>query len=90
MTTGCMLGLDVGKQWLDMVAGSTGTPQRFANEPAGHQELVAWATTHQPQLVVLEASGGYERAIVTALDGAGIAVSVQRLARISPTQWSGQ
>ena len=36
---------------------------------------------HQPQLVVLEASGGYERAIVTALDGAGIAVSVR-----NPTQ----
>lgn len=81
MTPGCMLGLDVGKQWLDVAAGSTGTPQRFANDPPGHQALVAWATTHQPQLVVLEASGGYERAIVTALDGAGIAVSVR-----NPTQ----
>ena len=81
MTTGCMLGLDVGKTWLDVVAGSTGTPQRFANDAAGHQDLVQWAAAHQPQLVVLEASGGYERAIVTALDGAGLAVSVR-----NPTQ----
>jgi transposase len=81
MTRDCMIGLDIGKTWLDTVAGSSGTPQRFANDTDGHQHLIAWAQDHQPRLVILEASGGYERGIATALDAAGIAVVVR-----NPTQ----
>mgnify|MGYP001157908916 CR=1 FL=1 len=81
MSAGRMLGLDIGKDWLDVVAGSTGSPHRFANDATGHQALVEWATPHHPYLVVLEASGGYERGIVTALHAAGLAVSVR-----NPTQ----
>lgn len=81
MTRGCMIGLDVGKTWLDAAAGSASTPQRFANDASGHQALLAWVQDHQPRLGVLEASGGYERAIVTALDTAGVAVAVR-----NPTQ----
>lgn len=77
MTTASVIGLDVGKTWLDGVAGSTGIPHRFANDAAGHQALVSWAISQRAQLVVLEATGGYERAVVTALDAAGIAVSVR-------------
>jgi transposase len=81
MTDGCMIGVDIGKTWLDTVAGTSGTPHRFANDAEGYQQLIAWAQDHQPRLVVLEASGGYERGIVTALDAAGIAVAVR-----NPTQ----
>ena len=81
MSSGCMIGLDVGKTWLDGAAGSTGRAQRFANAPDGHQALVAWVQQHQPRLVLLEASGGYERGIVTALQQAAVPVAVR-----NPTQ----
>ena len=81
MNDDCMIGLDVGKRWLDTAAGSQGTPQRFANDTMGHHALLAWVQDHQPRLVVLEASGGYERGVVTVLDAAGIAVSIR-----NPTQ----
>lgn len=81
MSDECMIGLDVGKSWLDAAAGSDGRPARFANDATGHQHLLAWVQDHQPRRVILEASGGYERGIVTALTAAGVAVSVR-----NPTQ----
>ena len=46
------------------------------NTPAGHACLVQWAQTHQPVRLVLEATGGHERAVDAALDAAGLPVVV--------------
>jgi transposase len=53
--------VDVSKQWLDAHVGSTGASGRFGNDAAGIAELGAFCRAHGVELVVMEASGGYER-----------------------------
>jgi transposase len=70
------IGIDVAKAWLD-VAGSTDTTvRRFANDGDGIAALLAAVTEPAPRLVVLEATGGHETAVVAALAVAGVPVAV--------------
>jgi transposase len=66
------VGIDVCKLHLD--AAWPGQRRRLTNNPSGHQALLQAlpASAH----VFLEATGGYERALVDALQRAGRAVSV--------------
>ena len=48
----------------------------FAHSAAGIGRLVAWLASHERPLVVVEASGGLERALVAALGRAGVPVAV--------------
>lgn len=72
-------GVDVSKQHLDVCWGSE--QQRLGNDAAGCDELITKLHAAGVELVVLEATGGYERAVVLALQQAGIAV-----ARVNPRQ----
>jgi transposase len=72
----CFVGIDVAKATLDVVVSTAPTPTQFANEPAGHRALLAVLTTASPTLIVLEATGGYERGITVALADAGLPVVV--------------
>lgn len=72
-------GIDVAKQHLDACLG--GEIWRVVNEASGWDELIARFKDSEVELVVLEASGGYERGLVCALQDAGLAV-----ARINPRQ----
>ena len=64
-------GVDVSKRTLEMaVFGSEGTWQ-VANTPAGFAELIACLRQQRVGRVGLEASGGYERAVMAALAEAG-------------------
>jgi transposase len=72
-------GVDVSKQHLD--ACWANEDQRWANDAAGCNELVAKFKAASVDLVVVEATGGYERQLVCALQTAGIAV-----ARVNPRQ----
>lgn len=72
---GC-IGIDVAKDWLDVARTGERTVARFGNDPAGVAALVVTLHDRSPQLVVLEATGGYELAAVTALQAAGLAVAV--------------
>ena len=72
----CYIGLDVAKAVLDGVVRPTGEVVQFANDPGGRAALVAWATALAPTGLVLEATGGYERAAVLALATAGLPVVV--------------
>lgn len=72
----CWIGLDVAKAVLDGVVRPTGEVVQFANDAAGHAALLAWATPLAPTALVLEATGGYERAAVLALAAAGLPVVV--------------
>jgi transposase len=60
-------GLDTGKRKLD--AAIAGSQQRLQvdNTAAGHQVLLAWLRRHRIKRVGIEASGGYEQAIVATL-----------------------
>ena len=72
-------GIDVCKQHLDVCFGTQ--DQRFANDATGWDELIAKFKDANVDLVVVEATGGYERGLVCALQGAGITV-----ARVNPRQ----
>ena len=72
-------GVDVSKQHLDVCLGNQ--DQRFINDAMGWDALIAKFKEGAVDLVVLEATGGYERGLVCALQGAGISV-----ARVNPRQ----
>lgn len=72
-------GIDVSKQHLDVCCG--GVEQRMANDAVGWGELTAMLRSVDVDLVVVEATGGYERGMVCALQSAGLSV-----ARVNPRQ----
>jgi transposase len=72
-------GIDVSKQHLD--ACWLTEEKRLTNDASGWNELIAKFVQAEVDLVVVEATGGYERGLVCALQGAGITV-----ARVNPRQ----
>src|SRR5258708_32038948 len=75
-TTPCFVGIDVAKAWLDVAVRPSGAQWRVANAQSELPALVARLGTLDPHLVVLEATGGYERAAVASLAAAGLPVVV--------------
>jgi transposase len=67
-------GVDVGKHWLDVAIASSAARWRFANDPEGRRALAALLSKWGVRRVGLEASGGYERAIVEDLHESGFEV----------------
>ncbi len=79
------IGLDVAK--LTLQADLAGRALALPNTPAGHRSLLAhlrrWqAKTGRPTHVVCEGTGGYERAVVAALQATDQPVSVHNAARV--------
>jgi transposase len=69
--------VDVAKAKLDVASTLSPTALgRFDNEPEGHSALVARLEGLEPELIVMEATGGYEHALACALQAAGFAVAV--------------
>lgn len=78
-TSGMVAGIDVSKDWLDVALGSE--PLRVANDAAGIRDLTDRLRSAGAQLVVMEATGGYETQAASAIAGAGL-----RLAVVNPRQ----
>ena len=55
------VGIDVAKDWLDIAVRPTGAAWRVAQDDEGIADLVRQLAKLQPKLIVMEASGGYER-----------------------------
>jgi transposase len=72
----CFVGIDVAKATLEVVLSTAPTPRQFANDAAGHAALLAALTPLAPTLIVLEATGGYERDVTVALAAAALPVVV--------------
>ena len=70
------VGVDVAKAQLDIALRPTGERWAVVNDDAGIATLVARLQAVQPTLIVLEATGGYQRAVVAALAAAGLPVGV--------------
>ena len=70
------LGIDVARDHLDVAVHPTGTAWRVANTPTGHAALRRRVPVQRCRRLVLEASGGYEQAVVDALAAAGLPVVV--------------
>ena len=75
-TTGCVVGIDVSKATLDVAVRPGGEAWQAANEPAAIGAVVERLLALAPHVVVLEATGGYEHAVVAALATAGLPVVV--------------
>ena len=73
--TTCFVGIDVAKAQLDMALRPTGERWAVANDDAGIAALVARLQALLPTLIVLEATGGYQRAVVAALAAARLPVA---------------
>jgi transposase len=71
----CMnAGIDVAKDWLDVCWGDQ--IRRFTHDAEGIKQLAASLRQAPVDLIVLEASGGYEVAAAAALQADGFAVAV--------------
>ena len=66
------LGVDIAREHLDVAVHPTQTAWRVPNTPTGQAALVRRAQALQPTRLVLEASGGYERAVDAALVAVGL------------------
>jgi transposase len=72
-------GIDVSKDWLDVALGAESL--RVANEAMGVSGLIERLQAMKVELVVMEATGGYETQAASAIAGAGL-----RLAVVNPRQ----
>jgi transposase len=79
MTTELVIGIDVGKAALVVCIGEH--LDSYANTPAERARLLERIQQQAVRLVVLEASGGYERALMRDLWAAGVP-----LRRVNPRQ----
>ena len=70
------VGIDVAKAELVMAIRPSGERWTATNDDAGIQRLLPRLREAAPALVVLEATGGYERAAVAALAAAGLPLVV--------------
>jgi transposase len=68
------VGIDVSKAQLDVVLRPTAETWRVSNDEAGISSLVARLREARPELIVLEATGGYERMGVALLGAAELPV----------------
>src|SRR5262249_19966561 len=60
-------GIDTGKHKLDVALDGRSDQLAVDNTAAGHKTLSAWLRQHQVKRVGIEASGGYEQAVVLQL-----------------------
>lgn len=70
------VGIDVAKDHVDLYDTSTRKHRRFENIAIGVRQCTAYVLTLQPELVVLESTGGYETNLAVALHEAGVPTAV--------------
>lgn len=74
------VGLDVAKASLQL--DLQGRPHCLANDAAGHRQLLKLLRAHPTAHVVLEATGGYEKAVCRALHAAQVPLSRVEAGRV--------
>jgi transposase len=77
-----VVGIDVGKEKLDVGITGEKRVRVWANDEGGREELSDWVVEQEAPLVVVEASGGYETAIVSELVERGQAVALVNPTRV--------
>jgi len=75
-------GIDTGKRRLDVALDGSGEQLQVDNTPEGHAALSDWLRQHRTKRVGIEASGGYEWAVVAALRRQGFVVIVFQPAQV--------
>ncbi len=72
----CFIGIDVSKDILEVAVWPADEKMSFANQEDGQGLLVDFVRSFGPRLIVLEATGGVEKATVYALAAKGLPVVV--------------
>lgn len=73
------VGVDISKTQLDVAVGQTGPTWNARNDEVGIEKSVEQLKSLQPNLVVVESTGGLERPLLRALHQAGV-----RFALVNP------
>ena len=73
------VGIDVAKNKLDLAYSDADRVLTFTNDPDGHQRIVELFKNRRPDIIIVEATGGLERALTAALLDAD-----QQVARVNP------
>ena len=76
------VGIDVAKYTLEWSLGSEGKIQHTRNEPRPIAQLARRLVEIEPERIVVESTGGYERALVQKLAEAGLPVIVANPRRV--------
>jgi len=76
------VGIDVAKHTLEWSLGAEGKIQQARNEPRPIAQLVRRLVVLDPERIVVESTGGYERALVAKLAEAGLPVVVVNPRRV--------
>jgi transposase len=76
MSEALFVGVDVAKDSLAVASAPAGLTLSVPNSPEGHRDLVKALKSHTVALVVLEATGGYERPVALDLLEAGFTTVV--------------
>ena len=76
VTTNAYVGIDISKTHLDLAVHATGEPWRVTYDTAGIKQVVTQLLAMAPTLIVLEATGGLEARLVSALAAAQLPVAV--------------
>jgi transposase len=71
-----VIGIDVSKARVTVAVHPTGAQWESATTPDAIESLAATLAAHHPTLVVLEATGGYERSVVAACAAIQLPVAV--------------
>ena len=75
-------GIDTGKRKLDVALGGKAERLQIDNTADGHEVLSTWLRRHRVKRIGIEASGGYEQAIVAHLRREGFVVVVFQPAQV--------
>jgi len=75
-------GIDISKSHLDLALRDVEKSWRFSNDPEGISKLTDLLLKHQPTLIVLEATGGYEQAAFRCLSARQLAVAIVNPRRV--------
>ena len=70
------VGIDVSKRRLDIAVRPSGEVFAVDRNPAGLEQLSERLKSLSPQIVALEATGGFETVVAAALGAAGLPVVV--------------
>jgi transposase len=75
-------GIDTGKRKLDVALDGSSERTQVENTPEGYKVLVEWLQFHKVKRIGIEASGGYEQAVVAELRRKRLVVIVFQPAQV--------
>src|SRR5215216_328554 len=75
-------GIDTGKRKLDVAIDGTSSQLQVENTAEGHKMLLEWLRRHKVKRIGIEASGGYEQAVVAEMRRKGFVVVVFQPAQV--------